>query len=488
MAKGFGSVVLRWFVALALAAAVVPAWAQGPEEIQKAVVDAADLYKAGKLEEAVQAFEKLRERAPDNVDVQAWLGFLYLRSNRAKDAVPLLEQANKARPNDLEVANNLGAAYTESGNLEAAEKVYAKIVAASPSLLDPWYNLGNVRLKRKDPKGAVEAFSKAAAIRPNDPYVHNNLGVAYEALGDNLKSAEAFVKAANLSPTTAVFLKNAGFALIRAQQTQAAVPFLEQALKLEPKNGDLRIALADAYTRLNRRKEALAIYESLQEQLADRPAFWFNLGVLRAQSNNLDGATVAYERALELNPNDLDALNNLGLLHYRRGQYDQARTIFQKLVGLNPSSTQAKLNLAAACLKLGDRKEAAAQWREVLKANPKQWLIRLNLANVLWQDGDADGAKAQYELVLKENPKSADAWNGIGLYHLGRSQLEPARQAFASALAANPKFSPAAINLAIVYERLNRKADAIRTLQQALKNDPSNPEIQKNLKRLRESG
>lgn len=461
---------------------------QTPEEVHKGVMDAAAKYRAGNLAEAIQDLEKLRERAPENVDVQAWLGFLYLRSDRPKEAVPLLEMAHRGRPADLEVANNLGAAYAGAGDLDAAERTYAKIVATKPTLFDPWYNLGNIRLKKRNARGAVEALSKAASLRQNDPFVHNNLGVAYEALGDNIKSAQSFVRAANLNSNNPIFLKNAGLALIRAQQFASAVPFLERAVRLEPQNDDLRVALADAYTRLDRRKEALGIYESLADRLASRPAFWFNLGVLRSQNNDADGAVAAYSKALELAPNDLDALNNLGLLRYRRGEYAESRVLFEKLAGLNPSSTQAKLNLAAACLKLGDRAAAAAQWREVLRVNPGNWMVRLNLANVLWQEGDPEGAKAHYDRVLQDNPKSAEALNGVGLYHLRRSMLDAAEQRFRQALAANPAFSPAAVNLSIVLERKNRKSEAIKVLEDALKRDPKNQEIQRNLKRLKEAG
>lgn len=445
------------FAILTLALSCV-AFAQGPEDIQKKVLEAVAKYKEGKTTEAVAAFEALHKTAPENTDVQAWLGFLYLRTDKPNEAIPLLEKASSSRPKDLEILTNLGGAYMDIGDLDKAGKTYEQVSKLNPKLYDAWYNIGTIRLKKKLYAGAIEAYGKALAINGKDPFVHNNVGVAHEGLQEFDKAALAFVRAANLQANNKVFLRNAAYALVQSKQTAKAVPFLERARKVDPQDDGIALSLADAYTRLDRRKEALQTYESLADRMGDDAAFWFNLGVLRAQNSNPDGAAVAYRRTLEIDPNDLDALNNLGLLLFRDGKYEEAYGLFHKLSGLNPTSRDARLNMASCLLKLGKVDDALDVWMDLLKRDSDNWVVRLNVANALWKKGDREGAKGHYDLVLKAQPNSAEALNGAGLYYLANSKLVEAEKAFRSAVRSDRKFVAAYNNLAVTLERLNRPA------------------------------
>src|SRR5687767_8244845 len=75
------------------------------------MMDAIGAYRAGNVAGATTTFEELYQKYPENADVQAWLGFLYLRSDQPDKAIPVLEKAAAARPKDLEVMINLGNAY-----------------------------------------------------------------------------------------------------------------------------------------------------------------------------------------------------------------------------------------------------------------------------------------------------------------------------------------------------------------------------------------
>jgi Tfp pilus assembly protein PilF len=161
---------------------------------------------------------------------------------------------------------------------------------------------------------------------------------------------------------------------------------------------------------------------------------------------------------------------------------------FDKLVGLNPTSTAAKLNLASAAARTGDLKKAIMAWRDVLKVEPNRLDIRLDMANAQWEARDIEGAKANYQQILTIDKNNTEALNGIGLYHLRASKFAPAEAAFRSSIASNRKFIPAYNNLAVTLERMNRRQQAMDILEQALKIDPADPEIKKNLSRMKAAG
>lgn len=454
-------------------------------DFQVKVVEAASKYKEGKTAESIAAFEALYKANPKNSDVLAWLGFLYLCSERAPEAVPLLEAAQKERPNDLEVMNNLGNAYMITKADAKAVEQYTKVASLSPKMYEPWYNIGNIRLRNKDWKNAIVAYKKAAELNSKVSFIYNNIGVASENLKDFEGAATAFNKACTISPNNAVFVRNAAYAYLKIKAPDKALPLLDKLVSLDKQDYDSKLALADTLWRTGNKQKALDHYEGLVGKIKETASFYFNLGVLRAYAQNDAGAEEAYRKALDLDSNDLDALNNLGLLLYKKGRYEESKTLFDKLAGLNPSSKDAKKNLAAAAVQAGDLETAIRVWKEMLKLESSNVDVRLDLANALWQTDDIAGAKLQYTIVLQANPKNAEALNGMGLYHLKQNNLKLAETTLKQAIAADGRYIPAYNNLAVALERLNRRKEAIALLEKASKIEPGNTEIKKNLERLK---
>lgn len=477
--------------ALAVAGVLATAgWTQATADdnaIKQGVITAASTYRAGKLDEAIAAFEALQAKAPDNPDVLAWLGFLYLRKDQPAKAVPVLEKAAELRPKDLEVLNNLGNAYVATEQNDKALEMYQQVAELNPKMFEPWYNIGNIQLVKQDYAKAVDAYKKAAALKPDDAFVQNNLGAAHEGLKQSEAAAACYMKAATLRPDNRIFARNAGFAYLRLRQDAKALPYLEKA-SADKNDAQVILALAEAYGRLDRKADALKLLESAQTNLAANATYWFNLGVLRNQAGDTAGAEVAYKNALQIDENDPDSLNNLGLLLFRKRQFEEAAELFGKLAGLTPSSMAAKINQASSLAMAGRLTRATEIWKEIVKAEPSRLDVRLDLAAALWKLGDKEGAKYHYSQVLLQDKVNPRALNGMGLWNLDEANLPQAESFFRQAIAAKKDYVPAYVNLAVTLEKLNRKADAIKVLEQALTIDPKSDDVRKNLARMKGTG
>lgn len=456
--------------------------------VQLKVVAAIDLYKNGKTEEAVRELEALNAANPNRVDVQSWLGFLYLRTNEPMKAVPLLEAAAIAKSGDIEIANNLGNAYLATDQLDKALVQYRMVATANQAMFEPVYNIGSIYLRQKEYTQAVDSLIKAATMKPDDPFIMNNLGIAYEGARMNERAAAAYAKASDMRPDNETFAKNAGFAYVRNREPQIAVTYLERARTLDMGDQETSVALAEVYTRLNRKADARKVYDGLQSSMAENATFWFNMGVVLAESSDLRGAREAYKKSLALNPSDLDTLNNLGIIEFKLGNYSEARSLFDRLAGLNPGSQAAQINLAAAAARSGDLDASIDIWKQVVRANPGRTDIRMQLANALWQQGDYAGAKQHFSQVLASDRANAEALNGVGLFHLRADKLGDAEAAFRASIASKPKMVSAYNNLAITLERRNMRKDAIQVLERAKKIDPDHKEINENLRRMKAAG
>ena len=66
------------------------------------------------------------------------------------------------------------------------------------------------------------------------------------------------------------------------------------------------------------------------------------------------GAGAALARALELNPNYLEAHVHLGVLHRRTGRWEEAVAAWKRALALNPAHPLARIYLAQASASRAD--------------------------------------------------------------------------------------------------------------------------------------
>lgn len=473
------------FVAALLVSAASAQQQPDPPQSNLKVIEAVKLYNDGKMAEAAGALEAVIVEDPSNSEAYSWLGFVYLRMDQADKAVPVLQKAAEMRPNDYEVVINLGNAYLSTSNSDGALDCYRKAAEMKPGESVPWYNIGNICLQKKDYSGALEALQKAAALKNDDAYIWNNMGVAYEGLGQLDEAARAYLGAVRLSPDNGVFNRNAGSVLVKQGKTDEAQPYLEKAHAAGAKDASLCFALGEIYLRKDRISDAMAMFDECGPEMKNSADFWFNMGVARTKLGDAGAAEEAYRQALSLDSKHVGSLNNLGLLLYGQARYTEAAGAFKALYDLNTDNKGAQLNLAAAYANSNRLREAMVLWREFIKANPNRNDVRLDLAASQWMLGDHANARFHYATVLKSDPTNFRALNGIGLWHLERTELEKAEAAFRGSIRSNSTYVPAYNNLAIALERMNKMREAISVLERAAAIDPNAKEVQDNLARMK---
>ena len=91
-----------------------------------------------------------------------------------------------------------------------------------------------------------------------------------------------------------------------------------------------------------------------------------------------ESADLLLQRAIELDPKFLMALNNRASAYMGLGQWAKAAGDYARIVELEPQNDGARLNLCSCYVQLGRTNEAIAQFEQVLLANPdpglRQWV------------------------------------------------------------------------------------------------------------------
>ena len=486
---------MRLLVTALCAIALSSAFAQGPTDADNAanikVVAAAEQYnkKTLALGDAIATFEGIVKEFPMSGSANGWLGYLYLKGGYPDKAIAPLEIAYAANKKDIEVLNNLGNAYFVAKQMDKALLRYNElIVVGDPrTSYEPYYNLGNIHILNKDWDKAILMFTKASDKAKDKAFVVNNLGVAQEGAKKYEAAAATFGRASDMDTKNETYARNAGALLYRLGKHSTAATYLERALKAGAQDKQVVLALGDCYARASRTADMEALYSNYESMFESDFTYNFNLGVMKKAKKDYAGSELAFRKALSLRDSDPGALGNLGVILFNKGEYAEARELFEKLAGIDPSAKNKK-NFAAAAARSGDVKSAMPIWMEMLRLMPSDIETRLLVADAQYELGNTKEAMTQYKAALSVKATSAMALDGVGRCHLRDANYAAAEAAFRSAISADAKFVPAYNNLAVVLEKMNKRAQAIALLEKATVIDPNNSDVSKNLKRMKAAG
>ncbi|HTV61373.1 MAG TPA: tetratricopeptide repeat protein, partial [Verrucomicrobiae bacterium] len=230
--------------------------------------------------------------------------------------------------------NNVGIVLAQKGQVGAAIIEYQKALAIAPNDAQAHCNLGLALSQKGQVDAAIVEYHKALAIDPNFAKACNNLGIALSRKGQVDAAIIEYHKALAIDPNLAKAYNNLGIALSRKGRVDAAIVEYQKALAINPMDLEARTNLAVA---LAQQKEAPIA--STSDDL------YYNLGNDFAKKGELDEAIIEYQKALAINPDDVEARNNLGISDFRKGQVDEAIIQFQKVLAIQPGSAAAQNNL-----------------------------------------------------------------------------------------------------------------------------------------------
>jgi len=116
--------------------------------------------------------------------------------------------------------------------------------------------------------------------------------------------------------------------------------------------------------------QILALERAVQENPNNVEA-WTQLGNFCFDSNQPIKAIEAYKKSLALKPGQADVWTDLGVMYRRNRQFKEAIVAFEKATGLQPALEQAWFNKGIVLLyDLGDKAGGLEAWKQVVALNP----------------------------------------------------------------------------------------------------------------------
>jgi SAM-dependent methyltransferase/Flp pilus assembly protein TadD len=190
------------------------------------------------------------------------------------------------------------------------------------------------------------------------------------------------------------------------------------------------------------------------------PAEAFVAAVRHHQAGQLADADRLYAQVLDADPNHAHALHLRGALALTAGRHDDAVALIGRALALDGQQPDFHYNLGLALSARGQRREAAEHWARAVALNPSHAGARLNLGNVLREQGLLDEAIAQHRTAVQLWP-APPAHNGVGLSLASAGRHDEAMPHFQRAMALQPGFVEAELNLAVSLLATGRADEAL---------------------------
>lgn len=332
---------------------------------------------------------------------------------------------------------NLEALLLKSALLLSEKKTDEALLSANtaierhPESTSAWFTLGRIQATRRQPDAAIKAYQEVLRLNPRATEAKIALGQIQLAQG----------------------------------RTNTSVGLAVEALANEPANGDAQLLFVRGLLAQGELDRAGVELKQLMARFPDSAAVHAQMGMLLGRQQNLAGARVEFERALQLQPDGLEALGGLVALDLAVKNYASARMRVDARIADKPSAPL--LILAARTYASGGDMAAAEKFlRQALNLDNTSLAAYGGLGQLYLSQGKLAAARAEFEAVVARSPESVAALTMVGIILQAEGNESQARDRFEQVLRIDPEAAVAANNLAWMYASTGGNLDVALQLAQ----------------------
>jgi tetratricopeptide (TPR) repeat protein len=464
-------------------------------------VRALDLQDDGEAQKALEAFERVLNIDPGEVDLATRVAYLLTEQGDYPRAIDILKDAVKAQPKEPGPYLQLAYIYAKYlKKMDPAIRYAREAIKLAPDDIAGYQRLAEVQLADRDRRGALKTLDRAAEVETNDPSFWTQLGKLYLALltqsdknpkpADQEKVNSVFRKAIELAPSDASVLKDAADYFAASQQIQEAIPLYLRVLELQPNDANAREKLATGFMLTNQRGKAIEMLQEIIQQHPEKYQTYELLGrVLEEEAKSLAEkkktneakseyakAVANYEQSLLINPAQPDNYVHLAeLLLFNLRENEHAVKVLKEARRRYPNVPQLTYLLAVALREADHAQESVATFAEALHEGTAQGAEMIN-GRFYFEYGAAaeraglyDKAAELFKQSIDEDPaNAAEAYNYLGFMWADQgTHLDEAEDYIKRALAVDPDNGAYLDSLGWVHYRSGQYEQALPELLNA---------------------
>jgi len=459
---------------------------------------------------ALREYARAAELMPEDDAAQIKAGNFMLIAGQFADARGIGERLIARTPKSVEAQVLIANALAGLKDWESAVEAFEIAVQIDPTRGSTYSELGAAQVSKGDPVAGEAAFRKAVELDPKSSLALISLANFVWSRGDNAQAEQLMKRALDVDPKSIVVNRALAMFYMVRNQVETAEPYLKTVAEIT-NTPEAKYALAEYYMRLRRLDDARALLEPFVkddqtfvgssvrlariEAVADKKAEAHRIldSVLAREPKNLDAlllrgqiflsennsvnALTALRAAVDGNPNSIAAQIALAQTHALRGSVKDAIKSYNDALKIDANNGVARIGLARMQINSGQAAEAVPLLMTVVAGNPNHLEARLLLLQGYVAIGDVVQATALANDLAKTNGNSPAVQTAIGALATLKKDDAGARQAYARALAADPRSFQALAGL-LNAELQGKNFGAARSLiEKQLAQNPNDPAL-----------
>jgi len=211
------------------------------------------LKDSGKIDEAIEYFNRSLELKPNSAEVHNNLGNALCELGKIDEAIEHYNKALSLTPNFSEAHYNLAIVLAKQAKTDEAIREYREALRFGPDNVDALSNLGFALAQQGRFDEAIKCYNKAIELEPNCVIAHGRLGLALASQGRIDEAIEQFRIVLSMRPEDAEMYRNVGILLERQGKIAEAIREYRQSLQINPDYTQARKCLEAALAKQENR-------------------------------------------------------------------------------------------------------------------------------------------------------------------------------------------------------------------------------------------
>lgn len=444
-------------------------------------IELAKFYlNTGKIDAAEESLKNATNKFPDNADLHVVLGSLYQKSNKIALAEEALNHALEKSDKPEDIKAILANFHFETGRYSLAQEEIDEVFKIN----DNQYLAQLVKAKLLILAGknteALPIIDKIIGDFPKWGEAYYLKGQAHLNRGETLLSYNALDKARQYAPNDSKTRTLIAYHLFLKQDFAEAKQEAEQALHLQGNNFQAAILLGKSLLNMGETEKALQFFEAMEQQVPANVEILYNKAICQIASKELSKAIETLEKTLTINKDYSPALTTLTALLIKQKNYSSGLARVRQQIEKSPNNPDILLFLANLLKRdKNSQDEALELFRKVQKLAPEAPQPYLMEAQLLVKMGKTKDAINEYRILLTKDPQFTAGHMALGVLLEESDDHQGAQESYKKALKIDPKFAPAANNLAwsLAQDDGADLGEALRLAMLAKKQLPEDPFI-----------
>jgi len=330
--------------------------------------------------------------------------------------------------------------YTALRRPKDARTEYEKVIALDPKMSEARLNLG-ILLLDQDPAAAVPQLQKAVELLPSESRPRFLLGVAQERSGNLPAAAQSFEGALRLDPKDEETTLHLADLYMKLNRPADAEPKFRSALEADPKSLPALLGLAESLE-AQKKPEAADVYSDYLKLKPDDSAARARLVHLLIANKDNDAALAYLDREEAGKPPSLEHLKLRADVQIGQKKWSDAIATLKQALAIAPNDAQLHAGLGRIYMQTREFPLAESELKTAIQFDRRNSAYWKELGSVYYLSGNYPAALAVFDAVAKVEIPSAGMWFIRALCYDNLKQPKPALEAYQKFLAMDGEKNP----------------------------------------------